>query len=370
VIPIADLKLQYQSLKSEIDAAMRAVAESGRYILGPNVAALEGELAHYCDCRHAIGVANGTDALHLALRALQIGPGDEVITSPFTFVATAEAIGLVGATPVFVDIDPLTFNIDPFRIEEAITPRTRAIVPVHLYGQPCEMDSILRIARLHDLKVVEDCAQALGATYRNRKAGGLGDIGCISFFPSKNLGCFGDGGIVLTNDSGVAERVEMLRRHGGRVKYHHDELGLNSRLDELQAAIVRVKLPHLEGWVGRRRHVAARYSAHLRELNGLQLPVEVDETRHAYHQYTVRVPDRERVRRSLLEAGVQTVVYYPIPLHLQRVHAALGHQRGDFPHSESAAKDVLSLPMFPELTDHQVEHVISALHHAVGTAPA
>ena len=253
MIPVCDLKQQYRSLKSEIDAAMQQVAADAHFILGPNVKSLEKEIAAYCDCAHAAGVANGTDALHLALRALRIGPGDEVITTPFTFVATTEAIGIVGARPVFVDIDPHTFNIDPAKIEAAITPRTKAILPVHLYGQPCEMDAIMEIAERHGLYVVEDCAQAIGATYKGRKVGSFGHAGCLSFFPSKNLGCFGDGGMVVSGNKEVFERVEMLRRHGGKVKYHHCELGLNSRLDELQAAILRVKFKHLEAWSEQRR---------------------------------------------------------------------------------------------------------------------
>jgi dTDP-4-amino-4,6-dideoxygalactose transaminase len=368
MIPILDLTRQYRDLKQEIDAAMQRVAAGGRYILGPEVQALERELAAYCGCAHGVGVANGTDALHLALRALRIGPGDEVITTPFTFVATTEAIGMVGATPVFVDIDPGTFNLDARRLEAAITPRTRAIMPVHLYGQPCDMDPILDLAAARGLKVIEDCAQALGAKHRDRMVGALGDVGCLSFFPSKNLGCFGDGGMVVTNDAGIAERVEMLRRHGGRVKYRHSELGLNSRLDELQAAILRVKLPHLEEWIESRRAIAARYDAQLRDLPGLVAPAAAPAARHVYHQYTLRLRGsadggalRDRVRARLEELGVQTMVYYPIPLHLQEVHAALGHSPGAFPRSEAAAASCFSLPMFPELTAAQQGAVIAAV---------
>jgi dTDP-4-amino-4,6-dideoxygalactose transaminase len=239
MIPLVDLKLQYQLHKDEIDAAMQESAAAAAYILGPNVKALEADLAAYCQCSHGVGVANCTDALHLSLRALGIGPGDEVITTPFTFVATTEAIGILGATPVFIDIVPETFNLDPARLEAAVTPRTRVILPVHLYGQPCDMEPVLDIAQRHGLRVVEDCAQAIGATYRGRTVGSMGDLGCLSFFPSKNLGCFGDGGMVVSNDSDAAAHVEMLRRHGGKVKYHHSEIGLNSRLDDLQAAILR-----------------------------------------------------------------------------------------------------------------------------------
>src|SRR5262249_40053567 len=285
------------------------------------------------------------DALHLALRALRIGPGDEVITTPFTFVATTEAIGMVGATPVFVDIDADTFNLDPARLERAITPRTKAIMPVHVYGQPCDMDPILEIARAHRLSIVEDCAQAIGATYKGRKVGSFGDAGCLSFFPSKNLGCFGDGGMVVTSNPEVAERVEMLRRHGGKIKYHHSELGLNSRLDELQAAILRVKLPYLETWIGARRAIAARYNERLAGLPSITRPLELGSrerqtpsasARCVYHQYTIRVRERERLQSCLRDAGVATMVYYPVPLHLQEVHAILGHGAGSFSNAERA----------------------------------
>jgi dTDP-4-amino-4,6-dideoxygalactose transaminase len=374
MIPILDLTAQYLSLKPAIDAAVQAVAASGHYILGPNVKALEAEVAAYCDCRHGVGVANGTDALHLALRALRIGPGDEVITTPFTFVATTEAIGLVGATPVFVDIDPDTFNLDPSRIERAITSRTRAILPVHLYGQPCDMDPIMEIARARGLRVIEDCAQAIGATYKGKTVGSFGDAGCLSFFPSKNLGCFGDGGMVVTNDPELGERVEMLRRHGGKVKYRHSELGLNSRLDELQAAILRVKLPHLEEYIADRRAVAARYNQGLDDVPGVIRPLELGSrnacfpstvARCVYHQYTVQVSNRDAVQARLKEAGVGAMVYYPVPLHLQEVHAALGHRPGAFPIAETAAAECLSLPMFPELTPTQQRRVLDVLGSVV-----
>jgi dTDP-4-amino-4,6-dideoxygalactose transaminase len=384
MIPICDLQQQYQALKPELDEAMQRVASSAQYVLGPNVRGLEQELADFCQCRHAAGVASGTDALHLALRALRIGPGDEVITTPFTFVATTEAIGIVGARPVFVDIDPDTFNIDPAKIEAAITPRTRALLPVHLYGQPCEMDAIMSIARKHHLYVVEDCAQAIGATYRGKKVGSLGDAGCLSFFPSKNLGCFGDGGMVVSNNGDVHERVEMLRRHGGKVKYHHAEQGLNSRLDELQAAVLRVKLKWLEHWTDQRRQHAYRYNELLSRTVGVALPREFGASgtvppmhrtsgtngllRHVYHQYTVLVESRDKVLRQLQAAGIGSMVYYPVPLHLQEVHADLGHRPGDFPHAEYAANHCLSLPMFPELTGQQQEQVAAAI--AVAAMPA
>jgi len=371
MIPVLDLRAQYQALKPAIDAAMRQVAADGHYILGPHVQALEAEIAAYCDCAYGIGVASGTDALHLALRALRIGPGDEVITTPFTFIATTEAIGMVGATPIFADIDPDTYNLDPARIGRAITPRTKAILPVHLYGQPCDMDPILEIARDKSLAVVEDCAQAIGATYKGRKVGSLGDA---SVFPSKNLGCFGDGGMVVTRNAELAERVEMLRRHGGAVKYHHSELGLNSRLDELQAAILRVKLPYLEGWIERRREIAARYNERLTEVTAVTRPLEQrsHDARHSsavarcvYHQYTVRVRDRDAVQARLHEAGVGTMVYYPVPLHRQEVHAALGYGPGSLPAAEQAAAECLSLPIFPELSAEQQETVAAVLVRSV-----
>jgi dTDP-4-amino-4,6-dideoxygalactose transaminase len=374
MIPVVDLKIQYQRYKPEIDAAMQEVAAAARYIMGPSVKALEPEIAAYCECAHGVGVGNGTDALHLALRALRIGPGDEVITTPFTFVATTEAIGIVGAKPVFVDIDPETFNIDPSKIEAAITPNTKAIMPVHLYGYPCDMDAIMEIARAHNLYVVEDCAQSIGASYKGKKTGSFGDAGCLSFFPSKNLGCFGDGGMVVTSNPEVFERVEMLRRHGGKVKYRHSELGLNSRLDELQAAILRVKFPHLDEWVAARRRHAARYSELLAGVPGVRTPSmkndfgEGDSARDfcAYHQYTIRIKNRDAVQAALKTAGVETMVYYPVPLHLQDVHADMGHKPGDFIEAERAAEECLSLPMFPELTEEQQDCVVAILKEALG----
>lgn len=365
MIPIADLKTQYKRLKSEIDAAMQSAAADAAYILGPNVRAFEKEMAEYCGVARGIGVGNGTDALHLALRALRIGPGDEVITTPFTFVATTEAIGIVGATPVFVDIDPTSFNIDPERIEQAITRRTRAILPVHLYGQPCEMKPIMAIARSYNLRVVEDAAQAVGAAYRGARACSFGDVGCLSFFPSKNLGCFGDGGMAVTNDPDLADRIDMLRRHGGKVKYHHSELGVNSRLDEIQAAILRVKFKHLEEWNGARRRVAYRYNKALIDVRSVTTPSEIADVSAVYHQYTIRVRNRDRVQARLREYGIQTMIYYPVPLHLQEVHSAMGHRYGDFPHAEAAAESCLSLPIFPELTEAQQDEVVDRLRSAV-----
>lgn len=381
MIPLCDLKLQYHQYKDEIDAAMQQAAEQARYILGPNVKQLEQDVADYCQCQFGVGVASGTDALHLALRALEIGPGDEVITTPFTFVATTEAIGMVGATPVFVDIDPQTFNINTAAIEAAITPKTKAILPVHLYGQPCDMDHIMDIAGRHNLFVVEDNAQSFGAEFRGRKAGSFGHAGCLSFFPSKNLGAFGDGGMVVTNDQRVAERAEMLRRHGGKVKYYHDELGLNSRLDELQAAILRVKLPRIDQWNRQRREAALAYNERLAEVQGATRPheltvdgpmVPLDENkqpnvivRSVYHQYTIQVDRRDDVAAALKAREIGNAVYYPIPLHLQKVHAHLGCKPGDFPVAEQVATRCLSLPIFPGIQTDQIDQVVDALRDAI-----
>lgn len=372
MIPMCDVAQQYESLRGEIDAAMQQVAKDGHYILGPNVAAFEKEAAAFCQVERAVGVGNGTDALHLALRALGIGPGDEVITTPFTFIATAEAVSLLGATPVFVDIDPQTFNIDPAKIEPAITPRTKALLPVHLFGQPCDMNPVLDIARRHGLFVVEDCAQAMGATYKGKPVGGLGDAGCFSFFPSKNLGCLGDGGMVVSNNPEIAERVEVLRRHGGRVKYYHDEVGVNSRLDELQAAILRVKLPHLATWNRQRREHAAWYNAQLHGLPGLRCPLERqhdgDRIGAVYNQYTVLVDDRDAVTGALKSQGVGSAIYYPVPLHRQTVYADLGYADGSLPQAEEAARHCLSLPIFPEMTAEQRARVVDSLTAAVSAS--
>jgi dTDP-4-amino-4,6-dideoxygalactose transaminase len=365
VIPILDLTRQYQAIKPDLDAAIAGVLESGTFINGPNVSAFESEIASYTGTSHGVGVNSGTDALHLALRALDIGPGDEVITTPFSFIATTEAIGMVGATPVFADIDPMTYTIDPAAIEAAITPHTCAIVPVHLYGLPAAMDAIVELAQRHGLAIVEDCAQSIGAAIGDRRTGSIGTIGAFSFFPSKNLGAYGDGGMVVTNDANLATRVRRLRAHGAAVKYYHDELGVNSRLDELQAAILRVKLRHLDAWIEARQAAAERYDSMLEALPGIEAPIVPQGMRHVYHQYTVRLPgDRDRTAKELRERGVQTMVYYPVPLHLQPVHAALGLGDGSFPHSERAAREVLSLPMFPELRPDESKTVVEMLEQS------
>jgi dTDP-4-amino-4,6-dideoxygalactose transaminase len=349
MIPIVDLTAQYLELQQQLDAAVRQVMAAGQFIMGPNVSAFENEVGAYLDVPNCVSLNSGTDALILALRALDIGPGDEVITTPFSFFATSEAIASCGARPVFVDIDPATFNIDAKAITQAITPRTAAIVPVHLYGLPAPMGQIMDIAGRHGLAVIEDCAQAFGATVDGRPVGTIGDAGCYSFFPSKNLGAFGDAGLIATRSASIAQRVRALRTHGGLRKYYHDEVGINSRLDELQAAILRVKLPHVDRWNEMRAAVAARYRAGLAMAEDIRVPVERDGVRHVYHQFTVRIADRDRVREQLQASFIQTMVYYPVPLHLQRAHAGLGYEAGAFPAAEAAAGEVLSLPIFPEL---------------------
>jgi dTDP-4-amino-4,6-dideoxygalactose transaminase len=359
-VPVLDLKAQYQSIKDEIDEAVLGVMESGYFVLGPNVKALEAEVAEYVGCQHGVGVASGTDALRLSLEALDVGPGDEVITTPFTFVATANTISHAGARPVFVDIDPRTFNLVPANIEAAITERTKAIVPVHLYGQPAEMDAIMDIARRHNLTVIEDCAQAIGAEDDGRRVGSFGDLACFSFYPTKNLGAFGDAGMVTTNDSDLAERVTMLRQQGSNKRYYHDVLGFNSRLDEMQAALLRVKLRRLDDWQFRRGQIAARYDAGLSELD-VETPFVRPGVTHVYHQYTIRVARRDELIEFLRERGVGSMIYYPLPLHLQKMYHDLGYAEGSLPVTESAGREVLSLPMYPELTDEQVQTVVNTI---------
>jgi dTDP-4-amino-4,6-dideoxygalactose transaminase len=359
MIPVLDLTAQYQAIKPEIDRAIEGVLSSGIFVMGPNVDAFESEIASYLGVKHAISLNSGTDALHLALRALDIGPGDEVITSPFTFVATSEAISMVGASPVFVDIDPISFNIDPGFIESAISPRTKAILPIHLYGCPADLAAIQRIASKHGLAVIEDCAQAVGADIEGRKVGTQSTAGCYSFFPTKNLGAYGDGGLVTTNDGAFADRLRALRTHGARTKYFHEELGVNSRLDEIQAAVLRVKLVHLDSWIAARRRVASNYSKALAGEPGVTVPSVVPSCSHVYHQYTIRLSERDEVRRRLALRGVQTMVYYPTPLHLQPIHRDKSTQH--FPQAELAAQQVLSLPLYPELTSEMQEKVIEAL---------
>lgn len=355
-IPFGNLRLQYQAIKVELDNAVQSVFDSGWFILGENVMAFEREFAAYCGASFAVGVGNGTDALQLALMACGVGPGDEVITVPNSATFTALAISSVGATPKFVDIHPETYNLDPQQLERAIGPRTKAIMPVHLYGQPADMDPILDIARRHNLLVIEDAAQAHGALYKGRHVGTLGNVGCFSFYPSKNLGAFGDGGMVITNDAEIAERVRMLRNGGQKSRYDHQLLGVNSRLDELQAAILRVKLGYLDRWNERRRHLAALYTALLGDSD-VELPVEMPYVRHVYHLYVIRCKKRSALQQYLAERGVETAIHYPVPIHLQKAYSWLNLGPGSFPIAEQYAAEVLSLPIYPELTDTQVRQI-------------
>jgi dTDP-4-amino-4,6-dideoxygalactose transaminase len=346
------------NIKVEINSAIQEILDSTQFILGGPVRELEERVAEYCQCRHGIGVGSGTDALRLSLAALDVGVGDEVITTPFTFVATANTISHTGARPVFVDIEAKTYNLDPDAIEAAITARTKAIVAVHLYGQPCEMDRITEIARRHKLVIVEDCAQSIGARYGSRPTGTFGIAGCLSFFPSKNLGAYGDGGMVITDDPVFAEKIDVLRRQGGKTKYFHEVLGFNSRLDALQAAILKVKLSYLEGWNQKRREAAQRYNELLAGLP-VTVPFEAPNCYHVYHQYTIRTKDRSKLAAHLKSAGIATNVYYPVPLHRQTLYAE--YATLNLPRAEAAAEEVLSLPMFPELTADDQEFIAASI---------
>lgn len=398
-VPILDLVRQYETIGEEINTAIQGVLASGRFILGPEVKAFENEVAEYCSVKHSIGVASGTDALLLSLKALGVGPGDKVIVPSFTFFATAGVVHNVGATPVFVDIDPKTFNLDPVHLRKLFTHHpslitdVKAIIPVHLYGQMADMDEIMAITKEYDIAVVEDAAQAIGAEYRTTsepvassqlrvartgastsqlaspqatdhkpqayKAGSLGDLGCFSFFPTKNLGAYGDGGIVVTNDDKLAENLRILRVHGSKPKYYHRMVGYNSRLDALQAAILRVKLPHLDDWTAARQRVAFRYDELLQGVQGIETPYRAPDRSHIFHQYTIRVRNSQRdsLRNYLKEEGIGTFIYYPLPLHLQECFEGLGYRKGDLPQSELASQQVLSLPVFPEFTDEEQSYV-------------
>jgi dTDP-4-amino-4,6-dideoxygalactose transaminase len=360
MIPLLDLVAQYNTIKPEIDAAIQDVLNSGKFILGPNEHALEEEISAYLGVKHAVGVASGTDALIIALRAAGIGPGAEVIVPAYSFFATAGAVLSVGARPVFVDVDPRTYLMDVSQIEAVLTERSKAIIPVHLYGQPADMDEIQAIAARYGLKVIEDNAQAFGATYKGYKTGAIGDLGCLSFFPSKNLGGYGDGGMVTTNDDTLAEQVRMLRTHGWKKKYFPEMLGYNSRLDELQAAILRVKLKHLDNWNTRRGELAHHYSAHLKEL-GVAVPVEAPDRTHVYHLYIIRAPKRAEFQQKLKEQGIASEVYYPQPLHLSAPCRALGWHEGSLPVSEQASQETLALPIYPEMSAEQVSGVLQAV---------
>jgi len=362
-IPMVDLNIQYQQLKDEIDGGITAVMEKCQFILGPNVNAFEQEAAAFLGVKHAVTVASGTDALHLALVAAGIGPGDEVITTPFTFIATAEAIRYVGATPVFVDIDPRTFNIDPEKIAAAVSPATRAVLPVHLFGQPADMAAITDICDRHGLLLIEDCAQSFGATVGKRMTGAIGSLGCFSFFPSKNLGCYGDGGMISTDSAELDEKLRMLRNHGSRQRYHHGVIGFNSRLDEIQAVVLRAKLKRIESYNLNRARVAGLYNELLADT-GVTIPQLDQRGVHVYHQYTILTAQRDRIMQTLAGEGIASAVYYPIPLHRQDVFAA--EYRGlSLPVAEAVAESCLSLPIFPEMTAGQVEQVALAVKKAL-----
>lgn len=362
-IPPIDLRRQYETIATDLETAVLSVLASGRYSGGPVVESFEKQFAQYLSIDECIACNSGTDALYMALRALKIGPEDEVITTPFTFIATAEAISAVGAKPVFVDIDPHTFNLNLEQIEVAISSHTRAIIPVHLFGRPVDMTRLMEIAQSHSLAVIEDCAQAVGAEWNGRKVGSIGHIGCFSFYPTKNLGACGDGGAVTTNDLAIASTVRLLRDHGRRQGYYHEQIGLNSRLDALQAAILQVKLNYLDTWNQARQQIAGRYHQLLEPLAGIIRPQQFNGDRHVWNQYTIRVKERDRdwVRSQLQAKGVSTMVYYPVPLHLQPVYKDLGYKHGQLPVAEQICRDVLSLPIFPELESDQQDMVLCRL---------
>jgi dTDP-4-amino-4,6-dideoxygalactose transaminase len=360
VIPFVDLKAQYQSIKSEIDAAVIGVFESTQFVLGSAVAAFEKSFASYCTVEHAVGVNSGTSALHLALLAAGVGKGDEVITTPFTFVATVSAIDYSNAKPVFVDIDPESLTIDPAKIEAAITPRTKAILPVHLHGRTADMDPILEIGKKHGIPVIEDAAQAHGAEYKGKRAGSMGTLGCFSFYPGKNLGAYGEGGAVTTQDAELAKKVRILRDWGAEKKYYHDFKGFNYRLEGVQGAVLGVKMKYIEAWTESRRKNAARYNEGLAG-SVYHPPVAPANLRHVYHVYAVRHPKRDALMAYLNTKGIQSGIHYPIPVHLQKCFSELGHKVGDFPHSERASAETVSLPMYPEMTLSQVDEVVAAL---------
>lgn len=363
-IPLLDLKAQYLTIKEEIDTAILNVLDSGKFILGPEMKAFEAEMAAFCGTKHAVAVGNGTDALMLTLKAYGIGPGDEVITTPFTFFASAETVSQVGATPVFVDIDPETLNMDLNKLKDKITPRTKAIIGVHIFGQMLDVERLREIAARHDLIVIEDAAQAIGSEYRGKRAGSLGHAATFSFFPTKNLGAYGDAGMVVTDDEHVAAKLRMLRFHGSQVKYYHEEIGYNSRMDEIQAAILRIKLRYLDQWNAKRREKANVYNELFAGLP-LKTPTNDPLATPIYHLYILRIPKRELVMKTLQAVGIANAIYYPVPLHLQRAYLDLGYKPGDFPVAEHACKEALAIPLYPELTRAQQEEVVAAIRQVL-----
>jgi len=362
MIPFVDLKAQYDSIKDEIDRAIQNVLNNTSFIMGEELKKFEVEFAQFCDVKSAIGVANGSDALILALKACGISKGDEVITVPHTFIATTEAISNVGGQVIFVDIDPKTYTIDVSKIEEKINDKTKAIIPVHLYGQPADMDPIIRLAKKYNLKIIEDAAQAHGAEYKEEKVGSIGDVGCFSFYPGKNLGAYGDAGIVVTNNEEIAEKVKLFRNHGRITKkYEHEIEGYSSRLDNLQAAILRVKLRHLNKWNDLRRRNAKKYNKLLNNIDNVIVPYEADYAKHVYHLYVIRTENRDKLREELKSNNITTGIHYPIPLHLQSAYNYLGYKEGDFPITEEYSKEILSLPMFAELSDRQIDEIVKLI---------
>jgi dTDP-4-amino-4,6-dideoxygalactose transaminase len=359
-VPYLDLRAQMRPLRKEIDAAIARTLDNCSFCLGPDVAQFEKDFARFCGAEHCVGFNSGTSALHVAMLLLGVGRGDEVITTPMTFVATSWAISYVGATPVYVDIDDATFNLDPKRVERAITPRTKAVMPVHLYGQPCDLDPLLAICRKHKLPLVEDACQAHGAKYRGKNVGAFGEISGFSFYPGKNLGAYGEGGALVTNNAAFAARARALREHGSTVRYYHDEVGFNYRMEGIQGAVLGIKLKHLADWNAGRRRVAHRYHE-LLAGTPLQLPREADHTESAWHLYVVRHPRRDELKKHLEANGVGCALHYPLPLHLQKCYASLGHKPGDFPVAEKAARECLSLPIFAELTDEQIQRVAAVI---------
>ncbi len=360
-VPFLDLKAQYKTIKEEVHAAINDVIENTAFAGGPFVAKFEQEFAKFCGTKHAIGVGNGTDALWMALVALGVGAGDEVITTPNTFIATAEAISLSGATPVFIDIDEKTHNMNPALIEAAITKKTKAIIPVHLFGQPADMDPILAVAQKHGLKVIEDACQAHGAEYKGKKAGSIGAIGCFSFYPGKNLGAYGEGGGIVTNDDALAAKMRMFRDHGQAKKYYHDIIGWNARLDGIQGAVLNVKLKYLNNWNDSRRKHAKDYTTGLSSVKDIIVPMEAEYAKHVYHIYAIRVKDRDKLMAYLGEKGISCGIHYPVPLHLQAAYGFIKKGEGSFPIAEKCASEYLSLPMFAELTDEHVAYVIEQI---------